>query len=93
MNNFADKTPHLGSFSYHWGKRLFSLLLAFLLVFEVFPLQAFAAWDGSGDVSGSAGDVSGKYWVYDGSSKDIVGYRFSVYDADGNKAAISCVFL
>lgn len=48
-------------------------------------MTAWAAWDGSGDSGGNAGSVTGSFKLYASDEANIVGYRFSVYDGDGNK--------
>lgn len=70
-------------------KQIFNVFLVFILLVQMLPMQALAAWDGSGDSSaGSTVTVSGNYKLYFDANnmlKNILGYRFSIYDSEGNK--------
>lgn len=69
-------------------KRTISLLLTLLILLSAFPLSSFAlSWDGS-SAGGSTNAVNGSNTGYViRSTKDdecVVGYRFSVVNAEGN---------
>jgi uncharacterized RDD family membrane protein YckC len=73
-----------------WGKRVFAFLLAVFMMVQILPAEVFAAWDGSGNSgSSSTTPVTGAYLICSGYGNDmtkhILGYRFSVYDSEGNK--------
>lgn len=60
MNNLnSERTPRQGSSSYTWLTRLLSFLLVCVSLLQMLPMTAWAAWDGSGDLSGNMGTVSG----------------------------------
>lgn len=67
--------------------RMLCISLTMLLLMNTLPIQSYAVWDGKGDSSGSsnATQTTGDFWVPNGSADDIVGYRFSCYDSEGNK--------
>lgn len=81
----SERTPHTGSSSFSRATRLLSFLLVLVSLLQMLPMTAWAAWDGSGDISGDMGSVSGTTKLFRDNEHNIVGYRFSVYDADGNK--------
>ena len=68
-------------------KRIMTLLLVFVTLVQLCPLQVFAEWDGSG----SSGDTGSTEIVggFSASSDAMVGYRFSVYDVEGDKIGYS----
>lgn len=74
---------------------LLSCLCIFIFTFSAIictPVQA--AWDGSGDSSGGSGGsggtgVTGNFQLPSSSVSCVDGYRFSVFDADGNKVGHS----
>lgn len=67
-------------FNVNTRKRMLNLFLVFVMLLQILPMQAFAAWDGSGDSNGATDPVNGEYWLPYGDLLDnLVGYRFSVY--------------
>lgn len=74
---------------------LLSCLCIFIFIFSTIictPVQA--AWDGSGDSTGGTGGtggtgVTGNFQLTSSSVACVDGYRFSVFDADGNKVGHS----
>ncbi len=77
-----------------WFKSFISALMAFLMVLNVCTPIVQAAledeWDGTGDTSGGTGGgnvtvVPGGFSLSNADANDIYGYRFSVYDGQGNK--------
>ncbi len=68
-------------------KRIMTLLLVFVTLVQLFPLQVFAEWDGSG----SSGDTGSTEIVggFSASSDAMVGYRFTVYNVEGDKIGYS----
>ncbi len=68
-----------------WSCFFVVLLIASLCV------TAYAAWDGSGSTGGNTNvSVStGGFVLVNADANDIYGYRFTVYDADGNKLGYS----
>lgn len=86
MNNMnSARTPRKGSSSYNRLTRILSFLLVCVSLLQMLPMTAWAAWDGSGDISGGMSSVSGTTKFFRDNEHNIVGYRFSIYDADGNK--------
>ena len=71
-------------------RRLFSLFLVLVSLIGLFPMEAFAAWDGSGDAGdGNGTTVTGGFKLTSTSTSIIVGYRFTVYDSAGVKSGHS----
>lgn len=85
MNKRAMEAPRKGSFFFSRGKRLLALILVLVSLLQLFPMTAWAAWDGSGDSGGNAGAVTGDFKIYASDESNIVGYRFSIYDEAGEK--------
>ena len=75
--NTSD-TPRKGSVLYSVGKRLLCFLLVCVSLLQLLPMTAWAAWDGSGDISGGMNDVSGTTKFYRSNAHNIVRYRFCV---------------
>ena len=67
--------------------RLIRIAITIFLIISLFTTVAYAAWDGTGSSSGSSGGgVVTSTYSLDASTVDAVyGYRFSVYDGNGNK--------
>ena len=58
-----------------WLQKCLIVLTVFVLLVQIAPLQAFAAWDGSGSSSGDgASQITGDF-----SALGRYGYRFSSY--------------
>lgn len=67
-------TPRKGSVLYSLGKRMICLLLLFSMIAGMLPMTAWAAWDGSGDITGGMNSVSGTTKFYRDAEHNIVGY-------------------
>ena len=58
-----------------WLQKCLIVLIVFVLLIQIAPLQAFAAWDGSGSTSGDgSSQITGDF-----SALGRYGYRFSSY--------------
>lgn len=69
-----------------WRSRFFVLTLVVFCLISLLVPVAQAAWDGSGSTPGNtdANPAVGNFWIDNADSRDIYGYRFSVYDGNGH---------
>ncbi len=70
----------------------FAILATLISLTTISALAANGVWDGSGNTSGGDGGatvVDGDYNLEYADSRDIYGYRFTVFDANGTKLGSS----
>lgn len=90
MDNGIFRFPGIRNTGGKGLRKAFHLLLVLVLLVNMLPTSALAAWDGQGN-NGGAGTIipTGGYWMSYADERDILGYRFTVYDVNGNKLGYS----
>lgn len=68
-----------------------SLLISLVALLSFGSICAAAVWDGTGSAGsgGSLVEITGEYWLNDVGIGDAMGYRFSIYNDNGDKVGHS----